>query len=82
MVEYIEYSTYQFLEESKGGGEGWNPCGTDKSVVLRGFIARDGANWTGRIFFMTKTKKKSYGYPQPKVRESQEISGMGPLKIF
>ena len=34
MVAYvhIEYSTYQFSEESKGGG----PCGTEKSVVLRG----------------------------------------------
>ena len=42
MVAYvhIEYSTYQFSEESKGEG-GWNPpppgpCGTEKSVVLRG----------------------------------------------
>ena len=41
MVAYvhIEYSSYQFSEESKGGG--WNPppsgpCGTEKSVVLRG----------------------------------------------
>ena len=41
MVAYvhIEYSTYQFLEESNGGG--WNtpppgPYGTEKSVVLRG----------------------------------------------
>ena len=42
MVAYvhIEYSTYQFSEESKGGG--WNPtpppgpCGTERSVVLRG----------------------------------------------
>ena len=37
MVAYvhIEYSTCQFSEESKGGG-GWIPCGTEKSVVLRG----------------------------------------------
>ena len=28
---HIEYSTHQFSEESKG------PCGTEKSVVLRGF---------------------------------------------
>ena len=41
MVAYvhIEYPAYQFSEESKGG---WNPptppgpCGTEKSVVLRG----------------------------------------------
>ena len=31
---HIEYSTYQFSEESKGGGTG--PCGTEKSVELRG----------------------------------------------
>ena len=30
---HIEYSTYQFSEESKGRG---GPCGTEKSVVLRG----------------------------------------------
>ena len=38
---HIEYSTYQFSKESK---RGWNPsphlppgpCGTEKSVVLRG----------------------------------------------
>ena len=42
MVAYvhIEYSTYQFSKESKGG---WNtpppgPCGTEKSVVLSGLI--------------------------------------------
>ena len=27
-------------------------------------------------------KKKSQGYPQPKVGKSQEISGMGCKKIF
>ena len=27
-------------------------------------------------------KKNSYGYPQPKVGKSQEISGMGCKKIF
>ena len=26
--------------------------------------------------------KISQGYPQPKVRKSRKISGMGPLKIF
>ena len=26
--------------------------------------------------------KNSYGYPQPKVRKSQEVSDMGRLKIF
>ena len=41
MVAYvhIEYSTYQFSEESKGGGgihPPPGPCGTEKSVVLRG----------------------------------------------
>ena len=42
MVAYvhIEYSTYQFSEESKGGGGGIHPspgpCVTEKSVVLRG----------------------------------------------
>ena len=43
MVAYyvhIEYSTHQFSEESKGGGMESTlppgPCGTEKSVVLRG----------------------------------------------
>ena len=40
MVAYvhIEYSTHQFSEESKGGVESTppGPCGTEKSVVLRG----------------------------------------------
>ena len=44
MVAYvhIEYSTYQFSEESKGGGGLESiplppgPCGTEKSVFLRG----------------------------------------------
>ena len=41
MVAYvhIEYPTYQFSEESKGG-DGIHPphglCGTEKNVVLRG----------------------------------------------
>ena len=45
MVAYlhIEYSTYQFSEESKGGGGNPShppgPCGTEKSVVLRGLKA-------------------------------------------
>ena len=38
---HIQYATYQFSEESKGGGGGIHPlppspCGTEKSVVLRG----------------------------------------------
>ena len=39
MVAYvhIEYSTHQFSEESKGGG----PCGTEKSVVLRGLKCKN-----------------------------------------
>ena len=41
MVAYvhIEYPAYQFSEESKGGGGNpppSGPCGTEKSVVLRG----------------------------------------------
>ena len=41
MVAYvhIEYPAYQFSEESKGGGgihPPPGPCGTEKSVVLRG----------------------------------------------
>ena len=39
MVAYvhIEYSTYQFSQESKGGGGiPPPPSGTEKSVVLRG----------------------------------------------
>ena len=48
MVAYvhIEYSTYQISEESKGGGGGNpppppGPCGTEKSVVLRGLNVTD-----------------------------------------
>ena len=58
MVAYvhIEYSAYQFSEESKGVGNGngnqlelnacmlahtpGKPCGTEKSVVLRGLIKK------------------------------------------
>ena len=52
MVAYvhIEYSTYQFLDESKGGGLNpppFGPCGTEKSVVLRGLKK---ANLTKPIF--------------------------------
>ena len=45
---HIEYSNYQFSEESKGG---WNPtpppgpCGTEKSVVLRGLNRSFNAHW-------------------------------------
>ena len=40
MVAYvhIEYSTHQFSEESKGVESTSTPCGTEKSVVLRGLI--------------------------------------------
>ena len=59
MVAYvhIEYSTHQFSEETKGG---WNPpppgpCGTEKSVVLRGLrpLIRSRAV-TIRIFLFRK----------------------------
>ena len=43
MVAYLhtEYSTYQFSEESKWGEiqPPPGPCGTEKSVVLRGLKA-------------------------------------------
>ena len=43
----------------------------------------NGVDGTDHAFFCTvKNENKSYGYPQPKIGKSQEITGMGRLKIF
>ena len=57
MVAYvhIEYSTHQFSEESKGGVESTppphGPCGTEKSVVLRGLR---GIKKTSYVYFKSQ----------------------------
>ena len=44
----IEYSNYQFLEESKWNPPPPGPCGSEKSVVLRGlntYITSNISEW-------------------------------------
>ena len=56
---HIEYSTYKLSEESKGGLESTPPppCGTEKSVVLRGLRGGRGKvrfNKEERTFYSNK----------------------------